>query len=100
MRIPDWAKYSLGLLLIFLMFAGAVFINKDAEFGGADNAGRDAIAGISPDYVPWFEPFWSPKPETESMLFALQAAIGAGVLGYFVGHEVARMRYERKKGRE
>ena len=36
-------------------------------------------------YEPWFDSFFSPAGETESGLFALQAALGAGVLGYVLG---------------
>lgn len=55
------------------------------EFGGAD----DAAGGIvGDDYVPWWSGIWGDYElpgETESMLFALQAAIGAIIIGYFIG---------------
>ena len=55
------------------------------EFGGAD----DAAGGIvGDDYVPWWSGIWGDYElpgETESMLFALQAAIGALIIGFFVG---------------
>lgn len=34
---------------------------------------------------PWFTPLFEPSGEVESGLFALQAAIGAGILGYAMG---------------
>ena len=35
---------------------------------------------------PWFQPFWEPPGGgTESLLFALQAALGAGFIGYYFG---------------
>ena len=38
------------------------------------------------DYEPWFEPILEPASgEVESLLFALQAAIGAGVVGFVLG---------------
>ncbi len=38
------------------------------------------------DYEPWFSNIWEPPSgEIESMLFALQAALGAGFIGYFFG---------------
>ncbi|HCX63202.1 MAG TPA: energy-coupling factor ABC transporter substrate-binding protein, partial [Clostridiales bacterium] len=41
---------------------------------------------INPDYEPWFSPLIEPASgEIESLLFSLQAAIGAGVIGYFYG---------------
>lgn len=97
MAVPTLVKYLAGMGIIFLMFFGAILLNKDSEFGGVDGAGEEAIIEIAPDYEPWFSPLWEPKPETESMLFALQAAIGAGVIGYFIGHETAKAKNEKEK---
>lgn len=55
-----------------------------SEFKGADDAAEEAIVEIAPGVEPWFAPLWSPPDErTEQLLFALQAAAGAGVMGYF-----------------
>lgn len=57
-----------------------------AEFSGADGQAEGVIAENAPDYTPWFTPLWEPPSgEIESLLFALQAALGAGVLGYYFG---------------
>ncbi|MBS3069699.1 energy-coupling factor ABC transporter substrate-binding protein [Candidatus Micrarchaeota archaeon] len=79
--------YLLALLAIVALFALPFLLNPDAQFGGADNAGRDLIAQQDPNYTPWYSSWWQPPPETESMLFALQAAIGAIIIGYFIGYE-------------
>lgn len=56
------------------------------SFAGADAQARDAIAEVSPGYEPWFEPLWEPpSQEIESLLFGLQTAFGAGILGYVLG---------------
>jgi cobalt/nickel transport protein len=61
-------------------------MNPGSEFGGADGEAESAISEVAPNYQPWFEPLWSPPGgETESLLFALQAALGAGVIGYYFG---------------
>ncbi|MBF0436008.1 MAG: energy-coupling factor ABC transporter substrate-binding protein [Magnetococcales bacterium] len=53
---------------------------------GSDNLATDAILAIKPDYKPWFTPVWTPpNAEVESLLFAVQAALGAGILGYVIG---------------
>lgn len=70
-----------------------------ALFGGSDDAARDAITVIAPHYRPWFAPLMEPGPEIASMLFALQAAIGAGVIGYWLGASVTRQR-ERERERQ
>lgn len=77
------------LILALIVIALAVFpllTLTDAEFGGADGQAEEAITEIQPHYEPWFQPFWEPPGgEVESLLFALQAALGAGVLGYGLG---------------
>ena len=56
-------------------------------FGGTDDQAEDAIKEIRPDYTPWMEPLWKPPSgEVETLLFAVQAAGGAFVLGYVIGY--------------
>lgn len=65
-------------------------------FGGADTHAQEAIGVIAPGYKPWFKPVFEPaSDEIASMLFALQAAIGAGVIGFWLGLSVARDRARR-----
>ena len=84
------SRLPVNLLLVLLVIILAViplYLVKDAEFGGADGEAEKAINEIKPDYKPWFSPIFEPKSgEIESMLFALQAAIGAGVIGYGLGY--------------
>ena len=45
-----------------------------------------AITEINPDYKPWFSSIYEPESgEIESLLFAVQAAIGAGIVGFVLG---------------
>lgn len=75
----------LGLLVILLVVFPLVTI-KNAEFAGADDRATEVIAQVDKNYKPWFKPIWEPPSgEIESLLFALQAAIGAGFLGYYIG---------------
>jgi cobalt/nickel transport protein len=53
--------------------------------GGTDNQAQGVIEQIAPDYQPWFESLFTPGGGSESLLFALQAALGAAVIGYYVG---------------
>ena len=67
-------------------------------FGGSDDKAKNLIGEIRPDYQPWFEPIIEPASgEIASMLFALQAALGAGFIGYYVGTGVTREKMRREQ---
>ncbi|ETT86302.1 energy-coupling factor ABC transporter substrate-binding protein [Viridibacillus sp. FSL R5-0477] len=89
-------KKNLILISIVVILAiFPLFIQKGAEFGGADGEAEAAIGEINASYEPWFSSIWEPPSgEIESLLFCLQAAIGAGFIGYFVG--LTRGKYKRK----
>jgi cobalt/nickel transport protein len=87
-------KYGIEIAVtaLIIVFA-ALFLLQDAAFqdageeawGGADDSVADLIEASG--YEPWIEPFWEPPSgEIESLLFALQAAIGAIVIGYVFGY--------------
>ncbi|WP_082126740.1 energy-coupling factor ABC transporter substrate-binding protein [Allosalinactinospora lopnorensis] len=66
-------------------------------FSGADGQAEETIEVVAPDYEPWWDPIYeAPSGEIESALFALQAAIGAGVIGYFFGAARTRSRLQRE----
>lgn len=74
------------ILVVFLAFS-PLYWQKEAEFAGADDKASELISAVSPDYEPWFNSVWKPpSSEVESFLFALQAGIGAGFIGYFFGY--------------
>lgn len=88
-------KYGMEIVTAVLIIAfAAIFLIQDAAiqasgeedtWGGADDAAADLIEASG--YEPWFEPLWEPPSgEIESLLFALQAAIGAIVIGYIFGY--------------
>ncbi|MPM09945.1 Cobalt transport protein CbiN [bioreactor metagenome] len=80
-------KNILMFALVIILIVSPLLILKDAEFGGADGQAEEVIAEINPDYEPWFSPIIEPASgEIESLLFSIQAAIGAGVIGYFLGY--------------
>lgn len=68
------------------------------EYGGADGQGTEAIQKLQPSYKPWFEPVVSlPSGEIESLMFATQAALGAGVVGFVIGLYRGRALAEERK---
>lgn len=91
-------KYALGFGLIIIICAAAFVLNPGSEFGGADGRGGDKIAEIDSDYEPWASNIWEPPAETQSLLFALQAAIGAVIIGYFIGNEHGKKAALRSSG--
>jgi cobalt/nickel transport protein len=77
-------NYLLIAGVLALMILPLVFVK--GEYGGSDDQGSEAVESSRPGFKPWFEPIWvPPSPEIESLLFAVQAAIGAGVIGYVLG---------------
>lgn len=90
MRLENKSILKKNLLLAFLVIAIAVLpvlFLKDAEFAGADAKAEEAITEINADYKPWASSVWEPPSgEIESLLFSLQAAIGAGVVCYYFGY--------------
>jgi cobalt/nickel transport protein len=84
-------KKNLVLIALTLILAFVPLIAlKNAEFAGADGMAEEAVMAIDPEYVPWFEPLIElPSGEVESLLFSLQSAIGAGVVGFVLGRMTA-----------
>jgi cobalt/nickel transport protein len=92
------ARYLLLLGVLALVVLPLVFIH--GQYGGSDDQASKAIADQQPGFKPWFQPIWKPpSAEIESLLFAVQAAIGAGTIGYVVGriHGAAKEREAHKK---
>ncbi|UKS27686.1 energy-coupling factor ABC transporter substrate-binding protein [Paenibacillus sp. HWE-109] len=73
------------MLIAIVLLAVLPLVLVNGEFGGADDAAEQLIQTIQPSYEPWFSSFFELPAETESMLFALQAAIGAGFIGFAFG---------------
>ena len=79
----------LAIIVIILLVAPLVMYSGLGEdegyFGGSDDQGSDGVSETG--YEPWFSSFWEPPSgEIESLLFAVQAAIGAIIIGYYFGY--------------
>lgn len=80
---------ALIIALIILVVAPLAIYNGYGEdegyFGGSDGEASEIIEESG--YEPWFSSIWEPPSgEIESLLFAVQAAIGALIIGYFFGY--------------
>ena len=77
--------------IIFLALAVALaiapfIIQSGAQFTGSDNLAQQAIRQFRPYYEPWIKSLWEPpSSEVATLLFTLQAALGAGFIGYYLG---------------
>lgn len=78
-------NWLLAAAVVVIAIIPLVFIGSETEFGGADGLAVEQIEADNPGYEPWFTPLFEPESETASTLFALQAALGAGFLGYLFG---------------
>ncbi len=75
---------ALLVLAVVALFAVPLLLDGGAsEYGGTDAAVTEDLEADG--YTPWIESVFSPAGEVESGLFALQAALGGGVLGYVLG---------------
>lgn len=81
-----WVKNTILAALLILIIAVPLLFLSDSEFSGSDGEASDAVSEIQEDYEPWFESLWEPPSgEIESLLFCIQAAIGAGTIGFVLG---------------
>lgn len=79
-------KHVILLVAVLALVILPLAIAPNAEYSGADGAAEDMIAETG--YEPWFESIWEPPSgEIESLLFATQAAVGAIIIGYYIGYE-------------
>ncbi|MDX8367323.1 energy-coupling factor ABC transporter substrate-binding protein [Cytobacillus sp. IB215665] len=94
-------KNLILIVLVILLAIVPLVIQQDAEFGGADGQAEEAIGEIAPNYEPWFNVLWEPPSgEIESLLFSLQAAIGAIIIGYVIGYGRARKKFSPESSSE
>ena len=80
-----------------------LFMLKNAEFGGSDDAGREVVSEIQggeyePQFNPVIETFLGKElpGEVESLLFCVQTGIGVGIIAYYMGRFVERKKQEDK----
>ena len=85
------------LIIITLIAYPLIFESKAVSVPSSDDQGPAWI--LSTGYVPWVHPIWTPpNSDIEAGLFALQAALGAGLMGYVFGSWHAQARMRKKVG--
>jgi cobalt/nickel transport protein len=90
---------TLGVIVLFIAAFAYVSSTQNHEWSGADSQAEEVISDLTGGtYVPWFQSIYAPpSSEIESLLFALQAAIGSLIIGYFLGYYRAMARIKAIK---
>ncbi|MDR2708276.1 MAG: energy-coupling factor ABC transporter substrate-binding protein [Nitrososphaerota archaeon] len=71
--------------IVIIIFIMPYMIHPGADFSGTDGQGPDEI--MSDGYTPWIDPIgYEPGELGERVIFSAQVAIGAAILGCFVGY--------------
>ena len=84
----------LGLVLLFIATFAYTASTGIHEWSGADSQAEGVISDLTGGaYEPWYSSIYEPQSgEIESLLFALQAAVGSLIIGYFLGYYRAMAR--------
>jgi cobalt/nickel transport protein len=90
----------LFIVLAVLLAAVPLVMHNGVEFVGADDKAKGIISEINPNYQPWFSSVFEPTGEAETFLFSLQAALGAGFIGYFFGYRQGKKASRDKADKE
>ena len=89
------------LLVVLLIAFVPLFVQKEAEFGGSDDAGSTVVEQVDASFTPIAQPILEQllgrelPGEVESLLFCVQSSIGVGVIAFVMGRFVER----KKQGR-
>jgi cobalt/nickel transport protein len=82
LRFNNWLLL-LGVIVITVV---PLVLVRGAKYSGSDDQAEKAIGQIQPEYKRWFKPIIElPSQEIATLLFSVQAATGAGVIGYVIG---------------
>lgn len=74
------------IMLVVIISVTPLTLLGKAGFEGADTNAKEISLQINPKYTQWIKPMWQPpSSEIETLLFALQASIGTGIICYFLG---------------
>jgi cobalt/nickel transport protein len=68
-------------------------------FTGVDSQAETLITTLHPEYKRWVTPWWEPpSAEIESLLWAVEAGLGSGLLGYYIGFKRGQAQSRRRDG--
>lgn len=98
MKLRENKTNILLFALAVILIVCPLLFNPHAEYGGADGQAEEVIAEIAPEYEPWFTPFYEPPSgEIESLFFSVQAALGAGIICYYLGYKKGKKKEQSEQ---
>lgn len=89
--MPEHKKFTLIVIVLISVVALSIALipgitGNAPDWTGTDDLAKNKIMDTNAGYEPWFSPILKPPGSgMESFLFSIQAAIGAGIIGYVAG---------------
>lgn len=93
----------IAVIAVLLIALIPLFLLKDAEFGGSDDAGSAVVEEVDSSYQPWAVPLAERllgrelPGEIETLFFCLQTGIGVGIIAFIMGRFVERRKWMKKE---
>ena len=93
----------IAVIAVLLIALIPLFLLKDAEFGGSDDAGSAVVEEVDSSYQPWAVPLAERllgrelPGESETLFFCLQTGIGVGIMAFIMGRFVERRKWMKKE---
>jgi cobalt/nickel transport protein len=85
-----------GLIILALALVALPLVNQKSSYKGTDDQVKGIVGELHADYKPWWSGMGiSLGDDVVSMLFAVQAALGAGILGYGLGYMKGSQKKEK-----
>lgn len=94
-------KVIAAIIAIILIALVPLFVLKNAEFGGADDAAGTVVEEVNSEYTPWETPILEKilgrelPGEVESLFFCVQTGIGVGIIAFIMGRLVERKKWTK-----
>lgn len=96
----------IAVIAVLLIALIPLFVLKDADFGGSDDAGSTVVEEVDSSYEPWAAPILEKllgrelPGEVESLFFCIQTGIGVGIIAFFMGRFVERKKWMKNDNQD
>ncbi|MCI6005988.1 MAG: cobalt transport protein CbiN [Blautia sp.] len=96
----------IAVIAVLLIALIPLFVLKDADFGGSDDAGSTVVEEVDSSYEPWATPILEKllgrelPGEVESLFFCIQTGIGVGIIAFFMGRFVERKKWMKNDNQD